>query len=282
MRNPSTERHIPPNPAAWRTSPRQAACAFARRIIAERTGQPITLLSPAPDAVRRDPLGEECWTSPARRYVVGHAAVRAVETDGGDSKTFAGLASTLTRVLSGRVPGRFHLYLGDSIPSDWDSLASMRMAIERKVINAAPYMNVGEWRTIESRSVPFPIQLHRAHINGSRVLVGRRVDAVDARRLARAKNALAGACPSLARARAHVDAISVLILESSDDTRVNGSLIADAILLALSERQDQPDIVLLVETGLMPLHAWVVADRVDLYPPGRSLPRFYDQNGERA
>jgi hypothetical protein len=248
-------------------------CTFVRDILAERLSEPLTLISRAPRAA----LVEELWGSPARLFAVVHATVPPVSEQSEGLSTFLALRPPLLRALAGRLPGHFHLYLGTR--GSLDGLANAAFVleeIERAVIAIASKMAVGEWRTLPSPYVPFSCQIYRADDTGSDLVVGRRHGDVDAVRLARTRRALAQTCPSLDRAASRTDATAVLILEYPDRSRANGCVTTDAILLALSERSDQPDIVVLVETAAAPFHAWIVADRVDLYPAGRPLPQFYD------
>jgi hypothetical protein len=250
-----------------------SACTFARDILAERISEPLAVIS----RVSRESMVEELWESTTRLFAVTHTTVTPVSEHGEEVAGFLELRSPLLSALSGRLPGRFHLYLGTrgSLNSSTEA-AVILDGIEREMLNVARQMSVGEWRTLTSPSVPFPIQVYRADATGSDLLVGRRVGEIDAVRLARTRRVLAQTCPLLDRAAARSDATSVLILEYPDRNRANGCLTRDAILLALSERSDQPDIVLFVETEVTPFHAWIVADRVDLYPAGRRLPQFYD------
>ena len=253
------------------------ACSFVRGIVSDRMAAPLTVLSHV--GGERLAVTQEAWEAPGRLFAVAHAVIGPVNERVDELTSFLNLRTPLTRALAGRLPGRFHLYLGTrACVADPVVAAAIRCEIEREVLNVAGDMGIGEWRTIESPRVPFPIQVHRADALGSDLLVGRRVGDVDAVRLARTRRALAVASPALGRASSRLDAISVLILETRDRNRVNGSLTADAILLALSERTDQPDLVVLVESDATPLHARIVADCVDLYPTGRSLPSFYEES----
>jgi hypothetical protein len=251
----------------------QSSCSFVREILAERISEPIAVIS----RLTRQPLVEELWESPTHLFAVGHAVIPPLSDHGRELTGFLELRSPLVRALSGRLPGCFHLYLGTRGSLNGPSAAADILdEIEREVLNVSPHMGVGEWRTLAASRVPFPLQIYRADESGSDLLVGRRVGDVDSARLARTRRALVQTCPSLDRAAARMDATSVLVLESPDRSRANGCMMTDAILLALSERPDQPDIVLLVETGAAPFQAWMVADRVDLYPAGQMLPRFYE------
>jgi hypothetical protein len=235
---------------------------------------PLTLLSHL--GSERLVVTQEVWESPAQVFAVAHTPLVGPINERMDELTrFLKLRAPLTRALAGRLPGHFHLYLNTRACSTSAAAAVIRREIEREVLNAVRDMGVGDWRTIESPLIPFSFQLHRADAFGSGLFVGRREGEVDAARLARTRRALALASPALDRASSRLDATSVLILETRDRTRASGSLTADAILLAISERTDQPDVVVLVETDPEPLQAWIVADRVDLYPCGRPLPRFY-------
>jgi hypothetical protein len=248
-------------------------CTFVRDILAERISEPLALISRA----ARTPQVEELWESPTRLFAVAHATVLPGSEHGEELAGFLALRSPLVRALSGKLPGHFHLYLDTPGSLDGPAAAAFILEeIERAVITVAPDMSVGEWRTLPSPYVPFSCQIYRADDAGSDLVVGRRAGDVDTLRLARTRRALAQTCPSLDRAAARTDATAVLILEYPDRSRANGCVTTDAILLALSERSDQPDIVVLVETAAAPFNAWIVADRVDLYPVGQPLPQFYD------
>lgn len=235
---------------------------------------PLTVLSHT--GSERVAVTQEVWESRSQLFAVSHVAIGPVNERADELSSFLNLRTPLTRALAGKLPGRFHLYLGTrACVADPDALVEIRRAIAREVLNVASEMGVGEWRTLGSPRVPFPFQVHRADAFGSDLLVGRRVGDVDAVRLARARRALALASPGLERTSSRLDATSVLVLETRDRNRANGSLMADAMLVSLSERIDQPDIVVLVETDAPPLQAWIVADCVDLYPTSRPLPHFY-------
>jgi hypothetical protein len=241
--------------------------------------EPLTVISQV--ASERLAVTQEVWESPTRLFAIAHAVIGPVNERVDELTSFLNLRAPLTRALAGKLPGRFHLYLDTrAYVVEPSAVTTVRHAIERELLNVVGDMDVGEWRTIESPIVPFPFQVHRADEFGSDLLVGRRVGEVDAVRLARTRRALALACPPLERAATRLDATSVLVLETRDRNRANGSLTADAILLTLAERPDQPALVVLVETESAPLHAWIVADCVDLYPAGRVLPRFYEDAGQ--
>jgi len=255
-----------------------AACTFVRGILSERVAAPLTVLSHV--GGERVVVTQEVWESPSQLFAVSHAVIGPIRERADELSSFLNLRAPLTRALAGNLPGRFHLYLGTrAFVAAPDAIAEIRGEIVREVLNVAGEMVVGEWRTLESPRVPFLFQIHRADAFGSDLLVGRRVGDVDAVRLSRARRALTLASPGLERASSRLDATSVLVLETRDRNRANGSLLADAILVTLSERIDQPDIVVLVETATAPLQAWIVADCVDLYPTDRPLPHFYQEGG---
>jgi hypothetical protein len=250
------------------------ACTFVRAILSERLAVPLTVLSHVRG--ERVAVTQQVWESPSQLFAVSHAVIGAVNERADELSGFLNLRTPLTRALAGKLPGRFHLYLGTrGCVADADAMARIRSEIVRQLLKVAGEMGVGEWRTLVSARVPFSFQVHRADAFGSDLLVGRRVGDIDAVRLARARRVLALVSPGLERASSRLDATSVLILETRDRNRANGSLMADAILITLSARIDQPDIVVLVETDAPPLQAWIVADCVDLYPTGRPLPHFY-------
>jgi hypothetical protein len=52
----------------------------------------------------------------------------------------------------------------------------------------------------------------------------------------------------------------VLALESNDIQLSNAFVISDAVQRAVKEHNDQPDIVLLVETDITPMNGWMLKE----------------------
>jgi len=112
-------------------------------------------------------------------------------------------------------------------------------------------------------NVPFPVHLFRRSEAGSKVLVRRFVSEVEPSRLDRVRRALADKCPKLASARKD-GRQSVLALESNDSALANYNVVGLAVQEALKERNDQPDLVLVVETDGGPFYGWVIRNETGI------------------
>ena len=95
--------------------------------------------------------------------------------------------------------------------------AEANAEILRLTLEAAPQLKDGETVVLPSKILPFRVQLHRRHGNGSHVAVHCLVEGEsDELRLARMRRALNHACPKLA-AWSRDGRRSVLVLEANDD-----------------------------------------------------------------
>ena len=88
-------------------------------------------------------------------------------------------------------------------------------------------------------------------------------DDVEASRLDRVRHALAKKCPKLLAARTD-GRLLILAVESNDIALANFSVVGLAVQQALQERQDQPDLVMLVETDGGPFYAWAIRNETGI------------------
>jgi hypothetical protein len=77
------------------------------------------------------------------------------------------------------------------------------------------------------------------------------------------RTALQAKCPKLSKARAN-GRLSILALESNDIALANYSLVTSCARQALSERNDVPDISILVETDGGPFYGWIIGNSTDI------------------
>jgi hypothetical protein len=83
------------------------------------------------------------------------------------------------------------------------------------------------------------------------------------------RRALNDKCPKLATSAAD-GRTSVLVLEANDIQLSNAFVAFDAFRRALAEREDQPDIVVFVETDGAPMYGWMFKERERLGMTSRS------------
>ena len=110
-------------------------------------------------------------------------------------------------------------------------------------------------------SVPFKIQLHRRHGDGSQCFCIAKSRAIRFAPVRTSPPALNEKCPKL-HAWSRNGEVSVLVLESNDIQHANCVNTSAAIRRGLDQRNDQPDVVLLVETDGSPMFGWVLKDRL--------------------
>jgi hypothetical protein len=128
-------------------------------------------------------------------------------------------------------------------------------------LEAAPKLKDEETVVLPSAKLPFTLQLHRRHGKGSHVAVHCLIegDGEDLR-LQRMRRALNDKCPKLAT-WAGDGRTSVLVLEADDIQLSNAFVAFDAFRRAIAERNDQPDIVVFVETDGAPMYGWMFKER---------------------
>ena len=228
-----------------------AVCTFARKILAARTGEAITVTA-RPDIInRRTRAVEELWESASRRYAIEHTRLESYTGQLGNAAKIERLIGPVRDFLRGRLPGSHVLAVRCS--------ETQVAEIIKLVLQAAPALSDGETITLPSSKLPFAVQLHRRGGAGSHVAVHCLIegDAEDLR-LHRMRRALSDKCPKLAAAA--VDGFaSVLVLEANDIQLSNAFVAFDAFKKAISGRSDQPYIVIFVETDASPF-GWVLKE----------------------
>jgi len=233
-------------------------CAFVRNIIATRIGEVISI-SGRPESTHRNiPVVEELWTSSSHSYAIEHTRVESFEGQIANIKTIERLLVPVKDMLADRVPGRFVLAVREKETSAVRMKPALVHAeVVRLVLETAPLLNVEETRTLHSDRLTFDVQLHLRQRDDSSVVIYTDIEGdPEALRLDRFRRALAAKCPKLAD-WAREGRTSVLALESNDIQHSNFSVNYVAFERAIAERNDQPDIVVLVETEVSPMYGWM-------------------------
>jgi hypothetical protein len=89
------------------TDAQDAVCAFAREILAARTGEAIEVTD-RPEAVHRSsPAVEELWASSSRRYAVEHTRLESFDGQIGNEVRLSRLMLPVQEMLAGRLPGTY-------------------------------------------------------------------------------------------------------------------------------------------------------------------------------
>lgn len=257
-----------------RPTNQDAACEFVREILAARTGLPIGLTH-RPDRDRRDIKAvEELWESENRRYAVEHTLIESFDGQLANIARIERLLVPVKQALAGRLPGRFALAVREAETSAARvDFAAAHQEIVRLVLGAVDSLEVGDTVTLTSALLPFELRLHFRFRNDSVLVLYTDIEGdPDQLRLERVRRALDAKCPKLAR-WASDGRTSVLILEADDIQHSNCAVVFQATKTALAERNDQPDILVLVETDASPWSGWVLKEGVLL---GADVPRSRD------
>lgn len=240
----------------------RAICEFVRNeIISVRTGEVIELDDRPEDHIRNAKVVEELWRSPSRRYAAEHTRIETFEGQIQNESLTQRLLTPVRAELTGVLPGTFVLsYRAKDLAAARIKFRSAQLEIYKAVVSTASTMEVGATRALNAASLPFLLQLHRRHANGSQVFLQCDVEGErEALRLERLRRALAAKLPKL-RAWAADGRTSVLILEANDIQHSSATVVMKALVAALPERVDQPDLVVLVETDGGPWYGWVLKD----------------------
>lgn len=250
------------------------ACEFVREIISARTREPIALTE-RPDRERRDIKAvEELWESSSHRYAVEHTLIESFEGQLANLARIERLLVPVKDMLAGRVPGRFALAVRETDTSAARvNFAVAHREVARLVLEAVDGMKVGETVTLGSKALPFELRLHLRFKEDSRLILYTDIEGdPEELRLERVRRALDAKCPKLAT-WARDGRTSILILEADDIQHSNSSVVYSAVAPALVERNDQPDIVVLVETDGSPWSGWILKEGDRL---GDDVPRNRD------
>jgi hypothetical protein len=249
-----------------RTDLQDAVCSFVREILTARTGEAITVTE-RPELVNRSiPAVEELWESASHRYAVEHTRLESYSGQIENEAKLRQLILPVREFLIGRLPGSHVLAVRVSeTQAARIKYAEAHEEIIALTLEAASKLKDGETVLLPSTKLPFTVQLHRRHGNSdaSHVAVHCLIEGDDeGLRLQRMQRALNDKCPKLA-AWTGDGRTSVLVLEANDIQLSNAFVAFDAFKQAIVDRNDQPDVVVFVETDGSPMFGWMFkeADR---------------------
>ena len=162
------------------------------------------------------------------------------------------------KCLAGCLPGTYVLAVGLRETKEARiTYADAHEEIVRLTLEAAPKLKDNETVNLSSERLPFTVQLHRRHGNSSQVFVHCLVEGDgDQLRLERMRRALDDKCPKLAVWAAD-GRESILVLQAYDIQLSNYLVAYKAFEQAITERKDQPDIVVFVENDGGPMYGWM-------------------------
>jgi hypothetical protein len=241
------------------TGVQEAVCAFARHIIALRTGEAIEVIE-RPEMVHRDkPAVEELWASSSREYAVEHTRLESFDGQIGNEARLDRLMGPVRAQLTGRLPGTYVLALPAGVT--WGGRhAQVGHEIVRLTLEQAPRMQDGQTVALRSEGLPLNVQLHRRNGHGSRIVVQSIVEGeAEELRLTRVHRAFQAKCPKLA-AWSGEGRVSLLVLEANDIQRSNIFVVWEAVDQVIAARPDIPDLIVFVETDGSPMFGWVLKD----------------------
>ena len=260
-----------------------AVCLGALRFLAERRGEVLTVTDQPDQRDRRRPAVEMVAQSAAERFVIEHTRVESFPLQISDGKQFFVLMDPLERALPPLLPpGTYELIIvvgsAGSVPRN--QLDAVRAAIGAWVVTTATRVQLGPddddvdkekpWSITETPpAVPFEVTLQRRPPDTPTQVFAARFSPADleTERRTRIRVAVARKCPKLLEAKQQHGATSVLILESDDIALANRHVTSEAIIDALRDRTDIPDVVLLVETDRgVQWELWLVKDGHIMYP----------------
>jgi len=151
---------------------------------------------------------------------------------------------------------------------------NIRESLKSWIKSKAPNLLIGSPSTAPKHfireippGVPFEVKLYRWPRRDGQFFISRsEPDELEKQRRLRIRRALDDKCPKLQKERGN-DRISVLILESDDMALANHAVIAQAVILELSDRKvDLPDEVYLIETEIKPWEVWILKEGNNLFP----------------
>lgn len=252
-------------------------CRFARDILSVRSGEPIAVVARPEADDRRSPAVEELWESTRHRYAVEHTRLESFDGQIANEAKLRQLMLPVRAALIGRLPGSHVLAVSfKETQTARIKFEDAHKEIIELALAAAPKLRDNETTVLRSEALPFAVQLHRRHGDGgAHVAVHSLIEGDgDDLRVLRMRRALSDKCPKL-MSWSRDDRTSVLILEANDIQHSNVFVAFDAFRKALSERNDQPDIVVFVETETSPMRGWLFKEGARLgddipMPNGRS------------
>lgn len=239
-------------------------CDFVRRIVSAASGTAVEITDYPDREDRAGKMVEQLWESQTHRFAIEHTLLESFVGQLTDDAKFVKLIAPVETMLAGHLPGTYVLAVDVGASTD----ARVRYDDAQKricaaVLEAAPSLPVGKAVTLGIESIPFPVHLFRRSEDGSKILVRRFVSDVEASRMDRVRRALEQKCPKLLAARTD-GRLSILALESNDIALANFNIVGLAIRQALKERNDPPDLVMLVETDGGPFYGWVIRNETGI------------------
>lgn len=243
------------------TSLQDEACEFVREIIAARAGEHIAIASRPELDHRSDKAVEQLWDAASRGYAVEHTRVESFERQLANIARVKRLLAPVKETLAGRLPGYYALAVREhETTAARVDFSFAHREVEQLVLGAAARLDVGDTVTLRSERLPFEMQLHLRHKNGSALVLHSDIEGdAETLRVERFRRAFDDKCPKLST-WASGGRTSVLVLESDDVQHANFNVSFEAVEKVLAERTDRPDIIVYVETDASPWSAWVFKD----------------------
>ncbi len=269
------------------TEPRNEdqACHAAMAAIKTRDGDELTITDRPDKTERQLPAVEMLFESEKIRYAMEHTRIESFPQQIADGVAFSRLLGPLEELKN--LPGRFRLVVQvgaakrirfsehqrmQNLVADWIVPKAAFLADE---LEAKGQTSI----SAEIPGVPFPLTLVRTDQHGSKLFVARFMPAVlEELRVDRMREALERKCPKLATCQSE-GRRTVLVLESNDIALGNHHDIGAAFAKTITERNDPPDQVFLVETETRPWFIWALKEGTKVYPSQRleraSLETYY-------
>lgn len=271
-----------------------ALCAGAVAFLSERRRETIRPIE-RPDVEERQREAVELVAEgPSGRFVFEHTRIESFPNQIADGKAFILLLEPLETDLVGSLPpGTYELIIPPGAASQLrrNDFGPVRTAIAEWAVSRGRTLALGPddddnpdapWSISERpANVPFDVTLQRTPPDNRVVVFVARFSppTLEKARRARIETALERKCPKLAAAKRAHRATSVLILESDDVALANRHAVSASVIEEVERRQDEPDIILLVETDRgLAWQLWIVKESRSKYPnieePGPFEVRF--------
>lgn len=264
------------------TNPHEGmACDAVIRLMEQRYGSQCSNIS-CPENENADPPVDLRFTLGTQQYAMEHTRIEAFERQIQISRQFHELVSPVVEQLNGRMPGpAVYRIVSPSIPNlrrtnltseeaqqsllEWVQEEAQRLNDNNPDV---PTRELNPHEIVECYTgtpAGFPenyqvILIREAHWSLSErhygILFAYPVapQNLEQQRSSRLRRALSNKCPKLHRCK-NRSTRTILILEDSDISLSNNVLIEDALAEAISQRNDLPDEIYLVESGL---NRWAV------------------------
>jgi len=250
------------NPAVIGRERQGKACDAVLRMIAQREGAAPTDVK-CPDQLRKGGVEIVCRIGP-RLFALEHTLIESYPDQMLDSVNFGKIIAPLEKMLEGRLPktGWFWLTVEpNSLQAVRNhQIEQVREAIESWVLERASALKVGQWiRSDDLTGVSFRIWLaldstpldYCGRLKVARHAPG---DAEQLRRQ-RINKALSDKLPKLNLWKTENNAVSVLVLEDTDQSLSNCVVAGEAVKAELAFFPMPPDQIYLVDSKASP---WTV------------------------